>query len=249
MHLYGDSTARVELAGARVELAQRTRYPWDGAVRLEVTVDRPARFAVSLRIPGWARGASLAVNGAGLELGAVERDGYARIEREWRSGDRVDLDLPLVPRALWANPLVRQDAGRVALVRGPLVYCLEGVDCGAGLNAIALDADPAQAATAEIAGARRGGRARPGRPARRRRLGRHALPRGAARARPAARALRALLSLGQPRARGDAGLGAVRGGTGLAAAGAGRRPARRQSARATAALEVIHGRGPTSHMC
>ena len=169
--------------------------------------------------PAGPRAPALAVNGAGLELGAVERDGYARIEREWRSGDRVDLDLPLVPRALWANPLVRQDAGRVALVRGPLVYCLEGADCGAGLNAIALDADPAAGRHRRDRGARRGGRARPGRSGATPPTG---APRSTARRRPprgpTGRAS-CPISLGQPRARGDAGLGALRRATLRSSAG------------------------------
>ncbi len=127
LHLYGDSTARFAVGGTRVELVQTTRYPWDGAIGIELRPEEPARFAVSLRIPDWAAGATLTLNGAPVDLTASTRDGYARIEREWRPGDRLDLALPLVPRALWANPLVRQDAGRVAVLRGPLVYCAEEV--------------------------------------------------------------------------------------------------------------------------
>ncbi|MBX4933437.1 glycoside hydrolase family 127 protein [Rhizobium bangladeshense] len=139
VHLYGESTARLRLAnGAEVELEQATNYPWDGAVAFTARLAKPARFALSLRIPDWAEGATLSVNGAMLDLGADVRDGYARIDREWADGDRVALYLPLALRPQYANPKVRQDAGRVALMRGPLVYCVETTDNGDDLNTIVL---------------------------------------------------------------------------------------------------------------
>ncbi|GGA87608.1 hypothetical protein GCM10011491_14150 [Brucella endophytica] len=150
VHLYGESKAHFEISGAKIDLTQKTRYPWDGAIRFEIAADRAARFTLSLRIPGWAHGASVKVNGEALDLASVTVDGYARIEREWRAGDHVDLDIPLIPRALWANPLVRQDAGRAALMRGPLVYCAEGIDNGDNLNAIELTGDVSAAKTTEI---------------------------------------------------------------------------------------------------
>ncbi|GAB1583920.1 glycoside hydrolase family 127 protein [Phyllobacterium phragmitis] len=150
VHLYGESKAHFEIGGAKIDLTQKTRYPWDGAIRFEIAADRSARFTLSLRIPGWALGASITVNGEALDLSDVTVDGYVRIEREWQAGDHVGLDIPLIPRALWANPLVRQDAGRAALMRGPLVYCAEGVDNGDNLNAIELAGDVAEAKTTEI---------------------------------------------------------------------------------------------------
>jgi hypothetical protein len=150
VHLYGESTARVELAGGAVTLTQQTQYPWDGAIGLSVAVDKPTPFALSLRIPAWAKGAAIAVNGQKVDVDSVTVDGYARIEREWRAGDSVRLDLPLVPRALRANPKVRQNAGRVAVMRGPLVYCLEGADNPVGLNSILLGDGLGQSQTATI---------------------------------------------------------------------------------------------------
>jgi len=150
VHLYGEGRARFKVADANVELTQKTRYPWHGAVHFDIKTSKQARFAVSLRIPEWAKGTTLAVNGETIDLGSIEVDGYARIEREWRDGDRIDLNIPLETRALWANPLVRQDAGRAALMRGPLVYCVEATDNGAGLNGIRLGED-ISAKTAEIA--------------------------------------------------------------------------------------------------
>ncbi|MBX4989855.1 glycoside hydrolase family 127 protein [Rhizobium lentis] len=139
VHLYGESTARLKLAnGAEVELAQVSNYPWDGAVAFTARLQTPAKFALSLRIPGWAEGATLSVNGEMLDLATNIQDGYARIDRQWTDGDRVALYLPLSLRPQYANPKVRQDAGRVALMRGPLVYCVETTDNGEDLNAIVL---------------------------------------------------------------------------------------------------------------
>lgn len=151
VHLYGESQARFEIGGTKIGLSQTTLYPWDGAIRFDVTAEKAARFAVALRIPEWADGSTLKVNGETLDLASVTIDGYARIERDWKSGDHIDLDIPLAPRALFANPLVRQDAGRTALMRGPVVYCVEATDNGDGLNGIALKGSLSEAKTAEIA--------------------------------------------------------------------------------------------------
>jgi hypothetical protein len=151
VHLYCRSQARIELAnGARFTLSQDTDYPWSGDIRLTVEADAPARFALSLRIPSWARGARLSVNDEAVDLTGLGEDGYARIERDWQGGDRIGLALPLEPRLLRAHPAVRQDAGRVAVMRGPLVYCLEGADNGAGLNSILLGAGAGKARTATL---------------------------------------------------------------------------------------------------
>jgi len=150
VHLYGESQARFDIDGAKIELGQKTLYPWDGAIRFDVTTDKTARFAIALRIPEWADGATLKVNGRTINLATVTIDGYARIDREWASGDHIDLDIPLAPRALFANPHVRHDAGRTALMRGPIVYCVEETDNGAGLNGISLPGGVLQAKTVQM---------------------------------------------------------------------------------------------------
>ncbi|AUX79850.1 MULTISPECIES: glycoside hydrolase family 127 protein [Sinorhizobium] len=141
VHLYGESTARLELGGSGVTLRQVTNYPWDGKVSIRLELKQPRQFALSLRIPEWADGAGLSVNGGRIDLDAVMLDGYARIERTWTDGDEVSLDLPLTLRPQYANPKVRQDAGRVALMRGPLVYCAEEIDNGGNLSAIVVPKD------------------------------------------------------------------------------------------------------------
>ncbi|MBZ9936063.1 glycoside hydrolase family 127 protein [Mesorhizobium sp. BR1-1-16] len=141
VHLYGDADARLDIGGTEVRLKQQSRYPWDGAVGITVDVDKPTRFALSLRIPGWCRKASLSVNGEAIDLSAATVDGYARIDREWKAGDTVSLNLELAVERLYAHPEVRQDVGRITLKRGPLVYCLEGIDNSVALNRIKVPGD------------------------------------------------------------------------------------------------------------
>jgi len=136
VHVYGDSCLSFDVAGRAVRLDQSSRYPWDGAVAITVTTPAPTRFTLHLRIPGWCREARLAVNGAAVDLVAVTHDGYAAIARDWSAGDEVHLDLEMNVERIHAHPEVRQDAGRITLMRGPLVYCLEGADNPAGLNNI-----------------------------------------------------------------------------------------------------------------
>jgi DUF1680 family protein len=83
---------------------------------------------VKLRIPEWARGAVARINGAGIDVAGNMRNGYLEIRRTWTAGDAVDLELPMPVERIYAHPGVRMDAGRVALRRGPLIYCVEQVD-------------------------------------------------------------------------------------------------------------------------
>lgn len=145
VNLYAAGTGRVAAAGTAVELTQETRYPWEGAVTLAVKPAKPAAFALCLRIPGWVRGTpvpsdlyrvakndgagtavEIKVNGAAVE--PEIRAGYARIERRWKAGDTVSLSLPMPVRRVRCHEAVAANRGKVALMRGPLVYCLEGTD-------------------------------------------------------------------------------------------------------------------------
>jgi DUF1680 family protein len=141
VHLYAENDASFTMGGREVRLSQRTGYPWDGSVTLTLGLDEPAAFALLLRIPGWCRQATLRVNGESLDVASISAGGYARLERTWNPGDRVELHLELTVQRLHANPNVRQDRDRVALRRGPLVYCLEGADNSMPLNRIRLPRD------------------------------------------------------------------------------------------------------------
>ena len=136
VHLYAASDAAFMAHGTRVTIRQQTAYPWKGKVRFTVRPERPAEFVLALRIPGWSKGATIKVNGE-VVTPTVEQ-GYARINRRWRNGDKVELELPMPVERIEANPRVRMDCGRVALQRGPVVYCLEEVDNGRELNDLTL---------------------------------------------------------------------------------------------------------------
>ncbi|MEI9418041.1 glycoside hydrolase family 127 protein [Mesorhizobium sp. Cs1321R2N1] len=138
VHLYGDSTARFDISGVPVTLAQASRYPWDGAVEITVEPQAPVAFTLHLRVPGWSSGARLEINGEAVDLEELTSDGYAAIRRNWTKGDRVRLDLEMPIERLYANPEVRQDAGRVALSRGPLIYCVEATDNDTSLHRLTL---------------------------------------------------------------------------------------------------------------
>ncbi|MCA1293606.1 glycoside hydrolase family 127 protein [Paenibacillus sp. alder61] len=139
-HLYIGGEAQLEVGGGKVKLKQASNYPWDGKIRLEVEPDGAAgSFALALRIPGWCKRASLKLNGSAYPLNdQTVVNGYVRIEREWAAGDVVELDLEMPVQRIYSHPLVRANAGKVALQRGPLVYCLEEADNGANLHEIVL---------------------------------------------------------------------------------------------------------------
>ena len=147
VHLYVGGRAEFDLGGRKVILKQETNYPWREKVRISVEPEKPGTFTLALRIPGWCRGAKLKVNGTCVELGSIVRKGYAKIKREWAKGDRVELTLPMPVERVSAHPKVRANVGRVALQRGPVVYCLEEVDNGPDLDQIVLPAGAAIRAT------------------------------------------------------------------------------------------------------
>jgi len=125
-HLYGGVSTNVTVGSTKVHLRETSNYPWSGDIAIEIDPETPAAFDVKLRIPGWCSGWSLKVNGESVQ--AKPADGYLTIHRTWSKGDRVVLDLPMPPERIYANPAVIMDAGRVALKRGPLVYCVEEAD-------------------------------------------------------------------------------------------------------------------------
>jgi DUF1680 family protein len=125
-HFYGGFETTATLAGVKVALRETSAYPWSGDVRIDVDPEAPAAFDLKLRIPGWAKQASAAVNGEPVAL--TPTNGYATIHRIWRNGDMVTLDLEMPAERLYAHPNVRMDVGRTALRRGPLIYCIEEAD-------------------------------------------------------------------------------------------------------------------------
>ena len=144
INLFVASTAAIKLdSGRRVRVTQATRYPWAGDIHMTVNPDRAGQFTINVRIPGWARNealpgdlyrfadnltepVTLKVNGQPVALD-VDR-GYVKLSRAWKRGDVIELSLPMPVRRIVANDRVEADRNRVALQRGPLVYCAEWPD-------------------------------------------------------------------------------------------------------------------------
>ena len=115
VNLYIPSTVRWNHHGAQVALTQKGEYPYDSQVQLEVNTSKPREFTINLRIPGWAEKASVAING---KREAVRAGTFAHFERQWKNGDRIELELPLSPRL---EPVDGAHADTVALLIGPVV--------------------------------------------------------------------------------------------------------------------------------
>ncbi len=150
VHLYVGSEARFSVGGQSVTLSQTTDYPWGGVVDVQLSLEKEAPFTVALRLPGWCTAPQLSVNGEPVNVDSVNRKGYATIARRWRSGDVIRLEMAMPVERIHARPEVREDAGKVALQRGPIVYCLEEVDNGPNLPAIALPRDARLAVDGQV---------------------------------------------------------------------------------------------------
>jgi DUF1680 family protein len=143
INLFVQSEAAIELKNQTVRITQETRYPWEGNIGITVHPEKEGEFSLFVRIPGWARGQpvpsdlyrfmdkheenlEIRING---NPSPFDVDlGYARLDRKWMSGDRVELTLPMPVRRVQSHENVKDNLGKIALQRGPLVYCFEGVD-------------------------------------------------------------------------------------------------------------------------
>jgi len=152
------SAARVTLNETKVGIRQTTRYPWDGRVKITLTPEQPVAFDLFIRIPEWCQvatsmndlyyaaglpqtgAAKIKVNGHLVNELDMER-GYAKLHRQWKAGDKVEVTFDMPVRQITANPQVEADHGLVALMRGPLVYCFETVDNPKGLAHLVIPLD------------------------------------------------------------------------------------------------------------
>ena len=140
VHLYHASTLDWRLeSGLPLRVEQATDYPWDGRVTLTVSPAHATDFTLYLRIPAWAQAAKVSV--AGKPVTGIVPGEYLAIQRSWQPGEVVVLDLPMSVRTLIADHRVAEDQGRVAVERGPLVYCIESPDQQAtGVASLRVDA-------------------------------------------------------------------------------------------------------------
>lgn len=161
VHLYVGSDITKKVNDQTVNVHITSGFPWDGKVRITVDpTDTP--FTLALRLPGWCTGytASLAADGksaALTESDAFCKDGYLCLTRTWKQGETLELDFPMEVRIWQADQRVREDIGKVAVTRGPIVYCLESVDNGENLHLLTLNCSTdavrdAQIEDADIAG-------------------------------------------------------------------------------------------------
>lgn len=143
INLFVESNSTIELEGGEIELEQMTEYPWDGDVDIKVNRAIPDRFAIHIRIPGWAKNrpvptdlykyvdgehaeVTLAVNGKSVRMNTV--GGYVVIDRKWEKGDRISLHMEMPVRRTQAHENVAYNEGLLSMERGPILYALEGID-------------------------------------------------------------------------------------------------------------------------
>ncbi len=128
VNLYAAGAVEARVASGTVRLRQDTGFPWSGDIQITFLETPGAGFSLNLRVPTWAAEARLWINGKPQRFPSLVENRYIKVERVWQAGDRVALRLPMEVERVEADPRVRENAGKVALMRGPLVYCLEGVD-------------------------------------------------------------------------------------------------------------------------
>lgn len=135
VHLYDNSTLNWRLhSGTALHIKQETHYPWEGEVRLHVHLASPVTFTLYVRIPAWSRNTTVTLNDKPIE--GVKPGEYLSIPNRWSGHDHVEISFDMQPQIIHANPAVTDDMGRVAIQRGPIVYCMEQLDQKAGSKAI-----------------------------------------------------------------------------------------------------------------
>ncbi|MBQ9559551.1 MAG: glycoside hydrolase family 127 protein [Bacteroidaceae bacterium] len=160
VNLFGGNTASLKVMGKDVVLTQKTDYPTDGDIALTIDKNKAGEFRLRIRIPGWVRnqvvpsnlysycdakrlGYSIKVNGQLIMDNVQLENGYFGIDRKWKKGDRIDIHFDMEPRLVQALERVSADQGRVAIERGPLVYCAEWPDNDFELGSILVNQQPA----------------------------------------------------------------------------------------------------------
>ncbi len=136
VNLYGGNKLTTTLLdGSAIELSQVTKYPWEGKVDMKIENCKNEAFDIMLRIPNWATGSKLMVNGADAGI-KVEAGKYATINRKWKKGDVITLNMPMDVKFVEGNTRIEEVRNQVAVKRGPVVYCLESADLPAGTKIV-----------------------------------------------------------------------------------------------------------------
>lgn len=135
VNLYGSSTLTTALPdGRELTLSQETSYPWEGRISLRFdSLKGEGAFALKVRIPHWAEGATVHINGEAVRE-SPQPSTYLTLSRKWRTGDQVELHLPMPPHLIESHPLVEETRNQAAVRRGPLIYCMESADLSPGTH-------------------------------------------------------------------------------------------------------------------
>jgi DUF1680 family protein len=160
INLFVQSEAEIELGGQKVKIRQTTDYPWDDTLEIMITPEQPSRFDLHIRLPEWSGPEviesdlyqqelretkwylEVKINGESLDRAQLDpMDGYMSISREWSAGDRIAVNLPFSVRVITADDRVAANRGRVALMRGPIVYCVEAADTDGYVRHLSIDPD------------------------------------------------------------------------------------------------------------
>ncbi|MBE6089502.1 MAG: glycoside hydrolase family 127 protein [Clostridium beijerinckii] len=140
MHLYMGGEISADLSGKSVGFDIKTNYPWDESIDINLNMKEEADFEFALRIPEWCRNYEIKVNEEKINYSVV--DGYAYINRKWKDSDRISILFKMPVEIVRANINVREDMGKVAVMRGTVVYCLEEEDNGPDLHRVYLNSNP-----------------------------------------------------------------------------------------------------------
>lgn len=138
-NLFIASESTLSLAKGQIKLVQKGNYPWQDTISFELEMDNPSDADIALRIPNWCQHPKVSVNQSNITAENKNSDGYIHINRQWQTGDEILLQLPMQAMLVRPNPLLRHDARKVAVQRGPLVYCIEQADNGEQLHNLLLD--------------------------------------------------------------------------------------------------------------
>ncbi|QGH34297.1 glycoside hydrolase family 127 protein [Gracilibacillus salitolerans] len=137
-HLYVGNQTSFQINDQEVMLTQKTDYPWSGEVSMSLQLDKSDIFTLAFRQPAWSNHIRVMINGTKVKLDTI-KDGYIYLSQQWKDRDEVTIEFDMSVHIVRSNPKVRENAGKVALQRGPIIYCLEEVDNGSNLHAMKIN--------------------------------------------------------------------------------------------------------------
>lgn len=154
IHHYIGSDAQITLGNTQVKLSLQSKAPWDELKTVQLSLSEAAEFTLALRWPGWCRDVQVSVNGEAIGAASVlDENGYLKITRIWNDNDQLEIRLSMPVEVVRPHPEIRVNAGKVALKKGPLVFCLEEIDNGKNLPDLSINRDSSfQIETSEALG-------------------------------------------------------------------------------------------------